>query len=53
MFKKNIRKEKVSKKENQYICDSCGLRVIVEELHSRKDVNDLGCCGGQMKIKKY
>lgn len=37
------------KRDNEYICDLCGLTVTVDEVYGCNDTHELVCCGEPMK----
>jgi hypothetical protein len=49
--KKAPAKRKVSKGDS-YVCETCGLSVIVDEECGCVEVHEILCCGKAMKQKK-
>ena len=49
---KNIPSKKKAVKGDSYLCDVCGLSVIVDEECGCVDVHEILCCGKPMGEKK-
>lgn len=50
--KKITRKSKAekAKKGMKYVCDECGMAVIVDDVCDCPDVCDITCCGEDMRL---